>query len=170
LQPVAAGYEGMICVPDHDPGLFLRYWNLPEETDRLVHDGWFFTGDYARYDADGYLWFLGRKDDIIKSFGYRVSPYEVERVMKSHPEVADCATVGEEAGKDKLIVASYVVPQPGSKISPDELLAFGAEHLAGYKAPKVVYLAADFPRTKNGKILRRQIDPSIATARSGRSP
>jgi acetyl-CoA synthetase len=170
LQPVAAGDEGMICVPDHDPGLFLRYWNLPEETDRLVHDGWFFTGDYARYDADGYLWFLGRKDDIIKSFGYRVSPYEVERVMKSHPEVADCATVGEEAGKDKLIVASYVVPQPGSKISPDELLAFGAEHLAGYKAPKVVYLAADFPRTKNGKILRRQIDPSIATARSGRSP
>jgi acyl-coenzyme A synthetase/AMP-(fatty) acid ligase len=170
LKPVAPGEEGMICVPANDPGLFLRYWNLPEETAKLVHDGWFFTGDYARYDEDGYIWFLGRKDDIIKSFGYRVSPYEVERVMKSHPEVADCATVGEEIGKDKLIIASYVVTQPGSKISADELLAFGTQHLAAYKAPKVVYLAKDFPRTKNGKILRRSIDPAIATARSGRSP
>jgi acyl-coenzyme A synthetase/AMP-(fatty) acid ligase len=170
LKPVLTGDEGMICVPAADPGLFLRYWNLPEETARLVHDGWFFTGDYARYDADGYIWFLGRKDDIIKSFGYRVSPYEVERVMKSHPEVADCATVGEEIGQDKLIIASYVVTQPGSKVSADELLAFGSKHLAAYKAPKVVYLAGDFPRTKNGKILRRSIGPSIATARSSRSP
>jgi acyl-CoA synthetase (AMP-forming)/AMP-acid ligase II len=109
-----------------------------------VHDGWFFTGDYARFDDDGYIWFLGRKDDIIKSFGYRVSPYEVERVMKSHAGVADCATVGEEIGKDKLIVASYVVTQPGSKVTADELLAFGTKHLAAYKAPKVVYLATDF--------------------------
>jgi acyl-coenzyme A synthetase/AMP-(fatty) acid ligase len=168
LKPVATGEEGMICVPAGDPGLFLRYWNLPEETAKLVHDGWFFTGDYARYDEDGYIWFLGRKDDIIKSFGYRVSPYEVERVMKSHPEVADCATVGEEIGTDKLIVASYIVTQPGSKVSADELLAFGAQHLAAYKAPKVIYLAKDFPRTKNGKILRRSIDPAIATARSNK--
>jgi acyl-coenzyme A synthetase/AMP-(fatty) acid ligase len=166
LQEVAPGEEGMICVPDDDPGLFLRYWNLPDETAKLVHDGWFFTGDYARYDADGYIWFLGRKDDIIKSFGYRVSPYEVERVMKSHAGVADCATVGEETGKDKIIVASYVIPQPGSKVTADELLAFAREHLAAYKAPKVVYLAKDFPRTKNGKILRRSIDPAMATARS----
>jgi acetyl-CoA synthetase len=170
LHEVAPGEEGMICVPDHDPGLFLRYWNTPEETAKLVHDGWFFTGDYARYDADGYIWFLGRKDDIIKSFGYRVSPYEVERVMKSHAGVADCATVGEETGKDKIIVASYVIPQPGSRVTADELLAFAREHLASYKAPKVVYLAQDFPRTKNGKILRRSIDPAMATARSKPAP
>ncbi len=166
LQPVAPGEEGMICVPDTDPGLFLRYWNLPEETAKHMHDGWFFTGDYARYDADGYIWFLGRKDDIIKSFGYRVSPYEVERVMKSHPQIADCAAVGELIGPDKLIVASYVVLQPGSTVTADELLAFGKQHLAAYKAPKAVYLAPDLPRTKNGKILRRSITPSIATARS----
>ena len=166
LAEVAVGSEGMICVPVSDPGLFLRYWNLDDETARLMHDGWFFTGDYARYDEDGYIWFLGRKDDIIKSFGYRISPYEVERVMKSHPAVADCATVGEEIGQDKLIVACYVIPQPGNKVSADELLAFGKEHLAAYKAPKVVYVATDFPRSKNGKILRRSIDPSIAIARS----
>jgi acetyl-CoA synthetase len=161
-----AGEEGMICIPEDDPGLFLRYWNLEEETVKLRHDGWFFTGDYARYDADGYLWFLGRKDDIIKSFGYRVSPYEVERVLKSHPAVADCACIAEEAGADKRLVVAYVIAQPGSSITPDELLAFGRERLAAYKAPKVVYLAKDFPRTQNGKILRRNITPQIATARS----
>lgn len=166
LQEAAPGEEGMICVPENDPGLFLEYWNLPEETSKLRHDGWFFTGDYARYDAQGYLWFLGRRDDIIKSFGYRVSPYEVERVLKSHPAVADCACVGENAGADKLLVAAYVIPQPGTAVTADELLAFGREHLAAYKAPKVVYLARDFPRTRNGKILRREITPSIATARS----
>lgn len=168
LSPVAVGEEGMISVPDSDPGLFLKYWNLPEETAKLKHDGWFFTGDYARYDEDGYLWFLGRKDDIIKSFGYRVSPYEIERVLKSHPAVADCAAVGEEIEKDKVLVVAYVLLQPGSQVAADDLLAFGKQHLAAYKAPKTVYLARDFPRTKNGKILRKDIHPAIAIARSTR--
>jgi acyl-coenzyme A synthetase/AMP-(fatty) acid ligase len=166
LAEVARGEEGMICVPEGDPGLFIRYWNLPEETSRLKRDGWFLTGDYARYDDDGYLWFLGRKDDIIKSFGYRVSPYEVERVMKSHPAVADCACIAEEAGPDKRLVVAYVIPQEGSSVAPADLVAFAREHLAAYKAPKVVYLAREFPRTRNGKILRREITPRIAIARS----
>jgi acyl-coenzyme A synthetase/AMP-(fatty) acid ligase len=163
---VPAGDEGMICIPEGDPGLFLEYWNQPQETAKVKHDGWFFTGDYARRDADGYLWFLGRKDDIIKSFGYRVSPYEVERVLKGHPGVADCACVAESAGNDKTLVVAYVIPQEDAAVSADALLAFGREHLAAYKAPKVVYLARDFPRTRNGKILRREITPRIATARS----
>jgi len=166
LREVAPGEEGMICVPESDPGLFLEYWNLPEETAKLRHDGWFFTGDYARYDEDGYIWFLGRKDDIIKSFGYRVSPYEVERVLKAHPAVADCACIGEAVERDKLLVVAYVIPQPGASLDADELLAFGRAHLAAYKAPKVVYLARDFPRTKNGKILRRDITPGLAVGRS----
>ena len=164
LQPVPHGEEGMISVPESDPGLFLRYWNQPEETAKYRHDGYFFTGDYAKIDADGYLWFLGRKDDIIKSFGYRVSPYEVERIMKSHPAVADCACVGEEIEKDKLIVVAYVIPQPGAEVSAKELHEFGQQQLAAYKAPKRIYLAKDFPRTKNGKILRREISPVIATS------
>ncbi|HSI25166.1 MAG TPA: acyl-CoA synthetase [Methylotenera sp.] len=168
LQPVETGEEGMICVPDDDPGLFLRYWNLDEETAKYKHDGWFFTGDYARYDADGYIWFLGRKDDIIKSFGYRVSPYEIERVYKSHPAVADCAAVGEELEKDKLLVVTYVILQPNAEVTADELLSFGKQHLAAYKSPKTVYLTKDFPRTKNGKILRKDINNNIAYAKSER--
>lgn len=166
LQDVEVGEEGMICVPESDPGLFLSYWNLPEETRKLRHDGWFFTGDYARFDEDGYIWFLGRKDDIIKSFGYRVSPYEIERVYKSHPDVADCAAVPEEIEKDKVLVVAYVILKPGANAVPDELLAYGKQHLAAYKAPKTVYIADEFPRTKNGKVLRRDINNSIARARS----
>ena len=168
LEAVPSGEEGMICVPDSDPGLFLRYWNLDEETAKYKHDGWFFTGDYARYDDDGYIWFLGRKDDIIKSFGYRVSPYEIERVYKSHPAVADCAAVGEELEKDKLLVVTYVILQPDASVTADELLAFGKQHLAAYKTPKTVYLTKDFPRTKNGKILRKDINNQIAYAKSAR--
>jgi len=167
-EPVATGEEGMICVTDTDPGLFLRYWNLDEETAKYKHDGYFFTGDYAKYDADGYIWFLGRKDDIIKSFGYRVSPYEIERVYKGHPDVADCAAIGEEIEKDKLLVVIYVILKPEASITPDDLLHFGKQHLAAYKSPKTVYLAKDFPRTKNGKILRKDINSTIATAKSTR--
>lgn len=166
LKPVPVGEEGMICVPDDDPGLFIEYWNLPEETAKLKRNGWFLTGDYARYDKDGYLWFLGRKDDIIKSFGYRVSPYEIERVFKSHAAVADCAAVGEEIDKDKILVVAYVILQDGQAVTADELQQFGKQHLAAYKSPKVIYIANDFPRTKNGKILRREVSPNIAVERS----
>ena len=168
LQEVPVGEEGMICVPDSDPGLFLSYWNLPDETEKYKHDNYFFTGDYAKYDADGYIWFLGRKDDIIKSFGYRVSPYEIERVYKGHPDVADCAAVAEELEKDKVLVVLYVILKPVATATADDLVAFGKQHLAAYKAPKTVYLAHDFPRTKNGKILRKDISPTIAVAKSSR--
>ena len=168
LEEVAAGEEGMISVPLDDPGVFLRYWNLDDETAKYKHDDYFFTGDYAKYDADGYIWFLGRKDDIIKSFGYRVSPYEIERVYKSHPDVADCAAIGEELEKNKLLVVCYVILKPDSTTTPDDLASFGKQHLAAYKAPKTVYLAHDFPRTKNGKILRKDITPNIAIAKSSR--
>jgi acetyl-CoA synthetase len=168
LVEVPLGEEGMISVPDSDPGLFLSYWNLPDETAKYKHDNYFFTGDYAKYDSDGYIWFLGRKDDIIKSFGYRVSPYEIERVYKGHPDVADCAAVGEEIEKDKLLVVIYVILKPVATATADDLAAFGKQHLAAYKAPKTVYLAHDFPRTKNGKILRKDISPTIAVAKSSR--
>ena len=162
LEEIKAGEEGMICVPENDPGLFLEYWHLPEETAKYKHNGWFFTGDYARYDSDGYLWFLGRKDDIIKSFGYRVSPYEIERVFKAHPQVNDCAVIGEVSG-DKVLVVVYVLASESS-INPDDLVEYGRANLASYKAPKVVYITNHFPRTKNGKILRKDINRSTATA------
>lgn len=159
LREVAVGEEGMICIAEDDPGLFLRYWNQPEETARVRRGGWFLTGDYARQDAEGYFWFLGRKDDIIKSFGYRVSPFEVERVLKDHPAVADCAVVGEEVGPDKTVIAAHIVLAPDQSVSAAELMAFAAAHLARYKCPRLIYFVRDLPRTPNGKVLRRALQP-----------
>ena len=125
------------------------------------------TGDYARLDEDGYIWFLGRRDDIINTFGYRVSPHEVERVMKTHPQVADCVAIGQDLGRDKTLVAACVILAPGAKVTAEELLAFGEEHLAGYKRPKLVHILQDYPRTKNGKVIRSQLKQTLEAKASG---
>jgi acyl-coenzyme A synthetase/AMP-(fatty) acid ligase len=164
-QEVPAGAEGMLCVPRADPALMLRYWNQPEETAACVHDQWFLTGDFARRDADGYVWFLGRRDDLINTFGYRVSPHEVDRVLKEHPDVADAAAVGETVAAEKTLVVAYVVPHAGRTLAPEALLAYAHRHLAGYKAPRIVYLVDDLPRTRNGKVQRRALVPALARAR-----
>jgi acetyl-CoA synthetase len=159
LDEVPLGEAGMLCIPRRDPGLLLRYWNRPEETAAAFRDDWFLTGDYARLDADGYLWFLGRRDDLINTFGYRVSPYEIERVLKDHPDVADCAAVGEEVSPGKTVVAAYVVAHPARRLQPDDVIAFARQHLASYKAPRIVHAVAELPRTRNGKVLRRALHP-----------
>lgn len=165
-QEVPPGAEGMLCIPRHDPGLMLRYWNQPEETARCFDADWFLTGDYFRRDADGYFWFLGRKDDLINTFGYRVSPHEIERVLKEHPDVVDAAVAGEEIAANKTLVTAYVILHAASARSPDELLAYGRQRLAAYKAPRIVYLVDDLPRTRNGKIQRRALSSRAARARS----
>jgi acetyl-CoA synthetase len=165
-REVGVDEEGMLCVPRRDPALMLGYWNQPEETAGNFHGEWFLTGDYARRDADGYLWFLGRRDDLVKSFGYRVSPHEVERVLKEHPEVADAAATGEEVAAMKTLVVAYVVPRAGSALAPDALLTWAHERLASYKAPRIAYLVDDLPRTRNGKVQRRALAPSLARARA----
>ena len=157
LNEVGIDEEGMICIPDTDPGLFLKYWHLDQQTTEARHSGWFFTGDYARRDKDGYLWFLGRRDDIINTFGYRVSPHEIERVMNTHPAIADCIALADEVAKDKTLVGLCVVLREGQTVEKESLLAFANEHLAKYKAPKNIYFMHDFPRTKNGKVIRKQL-------------
>jgi acetyl-CoA synthetase len=161
LDEVPAGSEGMLCINRRDPGLMLRYWNQPEETASAFRGDWFLTGDYARRDEDGYVWFLGRRDDLINTFGYRVSPHEVERVLKSHPAIADAAVAGEVVGPQKTVVAAYVVPRSPDLV-PEDVIRFAREHVAAYKAPRQVYLVDDLPRTRNGKVQRRALAPSLA--------
>jgi acetyl-CoA synthetase len=166
LREVPDGEEGMLCIPRTDPALMLRYWNQPEETARCFRGDWFLTGDWARRDADGYVWFLGRRDDLINTFGYRVSPHEVDRVLSEHPAIAEAAAVGEDVGKDKTLVTAYVVPRPGTDLTPEAVLAWAREHLAAYKAPRIVYFVDALPRTRNGKVQRRALTPSLARARA----
>jgi acyl-coenzyme A synthetase/AMP-(fatty) acid ligase len=166
LQPVAQGEEGMIALPATDPGKFLEYWRQPEETARVHREGYFLTGDYARQDEAGYLWFLGRHDDIINSFGYRISPQEIERVMKTHPAVGECVAVGQRIADDKILVALCVIAHPDIEIDAAELLAYAGEHLAGYKRPRLVHFMDDFPRTKNGKVIRKALQRAVESEQS----
>lgn len=166
--PVADEEEGMLCIGLNDPGLFLRYWGQPEETSKSKRGDYFLTGDYARRDADGYYWFLGRKDDIINSFGYRVSPMEIERVMKTHPLVLDCVALEESVGPDKNIVGVCIIlvdsaQDERSENMKTQLLDFAKSHLAAYKVPKSVHFMTDFPRTANGKVIRSRLKKSIST-------
>ena len=166
LEEVKTDEEGMICIPENDPGLFIKYWNMDQETSKYKNNNWFFTGDFARYDKEGYLWFLGRKDDIIKSFGYRVSPYEIERVFKSHKLIENCVALGEKQEDGKVLVVIYIILNKSSHLHPNQFVQYGRENLAAYKAPKIVYIATEFPKTKNGKILRKQITKEIIIEKS----
>ncbi len=160
LNPVPAGTEGMLVVRESDPGLFLRYWTRPEENRESRRSGVFLTGDYATIDADGYVWFNGRRDDLINSFGYRVSPYEIERVMKSHPSIEECVAFGEDVGEGKIVVSLCVVRaagEDGDAALDVSILRFGAERLASYKAPKKLHFVTSIPRNRNGKVLRKQL-------------
>ncbi len=155
-DPLPPGETGLIAVHRSDPGLMLGYWNRPDE-DALVYRGdWFVGGDVAHFDEDGYLWFEGRNDDLMNAFGYRVSPLEVESVLDRHRDVAEVA-VGEVSPRAGLsIVAAFVVART-DRFDPDDLMAFAAEHLAAYKAPRAVFAVKALPRNPNGKIRRKDL-------------
>ncbi|MCB1857650.1 MAG: acyl--CoA ligase [Gammaproteobacteria bacterium] len=171
LQPVPTNTEGMICIPSDDPGLCLCYWQATEENRIAWRDGWFLTGDFARRDEEGYIWFLGRQDDIINSFGYRISPHEIEHVMKNHPAVGDCVAIGQRISDDRTLIAICVVLAPETQATENDLLHFAEQHLARYKRPRLVHLLHDLPRTKNGKVVRRHLlDMIEGTAAAESSP
>ncbi len=165
-RPVPPGETGVLATPRDDPGVMLRYWGLPEESENRFCGPWFVSGDYFYTDEDGYYWIVGRKDDLITTFGYRVSPFEVERVLARHPAVAECAVAGIKVGFDKTIVAAFVVVK-GSYGAGDDLrsdiLTYLGRRLAHYKCPKELYFLDSIPKTMNGKVLRRELVERYST-------
>jgi acetyl-CoA synthetase len=161
MQPVEDDEEGMLCIETSDLGLFIEYWQLPDTTQATRKGGYFLTGDYAKRDGDGYIWFLGRRDDIINSFGFRISPHEIERVLKTHPDVADCVALEQEVGPDKNLVVACIILHADTRLNEEQMLTFAREHLAQYKVPKKIYFMDQFPRTANGKVLRKQMKAEL---------
>lgn len=161
LEPVAAGEEGMICINRADPGLFIEYWRAGEQTAAQFKGDWFLTGDYAIQDKNGYIFFLGRRDEIIKSFGYRVSPFEIERVYRDHPAIDDIVAFAEHLGPEKTLISMCVQLKAGATFDEEALIAWGKERLASYKLPKKVYRLEKFPRSANGKVLRSKIPKEL---------
>jgi acyl-coenzyme A synthetase/AMP-(fatty) acid ligase len=135
----------------------LGYWRRPEEEAAVYRGDWFIGGDLASIDEDGYVWFQGRADDIIKSFGYRLSPVEIEASLASCPGVGEVAVVGEAIDAEKVLVTACVVPQPGVAISEADLRQHAEAHLAAYKRPHQYRIVDTLPRTANGKLQRRAL-------------
>lgn len=155
--PRPAGESGIIAVHRSDPGLMLGYWGLPEETAAVMRGEWFVTGDLAHFDADGYLWYEGRADDQMNSFGYRVAPEEVERALAEHPSVAEVAVKETRAGDVSLITA-FIVLNEGMAADEAALAHHAAERLAEYKRPRAFVFVEALPRTGSGKVLRRALE------------
>lgn len=151
------GEVGLLAVHGSDPGLMLGYWNRPEEQADVYRGSWFIGGDLAEMDEDGYVWFHGRSDDVIKSFGYRLSPLEIESVLVTCPGVAEVAIVGLDMDETKTLVTACVVPQEQGSVTESALAEYAGEHLAGYKRPHQYRLVDELPRTRNGKLQRRTL-------------
>ena len=166
--------DGRTDAPSGEPGeLIIRgpqvmqgYWNMPEETAKVLRDGWLYTGDLAVIDADGYHRIVGRKKEMIVVSGFKVFPDEVDRVLLSHPAVLESATIGLPDAKRGERVKAFVVLNPGHEATADELKAHCRENLAAFKVPQQIEFRTELPKSAVLKILRRElVEQELAKAR-----
>jgi acetyl-CoA synthetase/medium-chain acyl-CoA synthetase len=163
LNELPAGEEGELAVrvkPRRPLGFFREYWRNPEENAARFRGDWYLTGDIARRDEQGCYWFVGRADDVIKSAGYRIGPFEVESALLEHPAVLEAAVVGQPDAMRGCIVKAFVVLR--KEQVPDEALkADLQEHCkrvtAPYKYPREIEFVAELPKTVSGKIRRVEL-------------
>ncbi len=155
--------EIVVRVAEEKPiGLFTGYYKDPELTHKSWHDGYYHTGDVAYRDEDGYYWFVGRTDDVIKSSGYRIGPFEVESALMTHPAVIECAITGVPDEFRGMVVKATIVLRKEWKSKPaDELTKDLQEHVkkatAPYKYPRIIEFVDELPKTISGKIRRVEI-------------
>ena len=158
-NPVRPGEEGEICVSisPRVPGIFVEYYRDEVKTNETLRDGWHHTGDVAWKDEDGYFWYLGRNDDIIKSSGYRISPFEIESMLVEHPAVLEVAVTGvPDPIRGQLVKATIILReayQPTDELKK-ELQQFTKSRTAPYKYPRVIEFVDAIPKSISGKVRR----------------
>jgi acetyl-CoA synthetase len=162
LSPEEEGHIAVRLEGDRPPGLFSEYWKDKTEMEKSFHHGHYFTGDRGYKDRDGYFWFVGRGDDVIKSSGYRIGPFEVESALQEHPAVAESAVVGVEdpEGVRGVLVKAFIVLAKGYEASESltkEIQDHVKKTTAPYKYPRIVQYMKELPKTTSGKILRREL-------------
>ena len=133
------------------------YWQMPEETEKKLKNGWLHTGDLGRLDEDGFMYVVERKNDMIISGGVNIYPREVEEVLYQHPAVSEASVVGIPDEHWGEVVKAVIVLKDGAQASADELKEFCGKHLAGYKKPKTVDFWKELPKSPQGKILKKEI-------------
>ena len=160
LPPKAEGHIAIKVKPTRPVGLFKEYWKVSKKTSDVYKGDWYYTGDKAFKDEDGYYWFVGRADDVIISSGYRIGPFEVESALIEHPAVAESAVVASPDDLRGEVVKAFVVLAPGYSPS-EELKKELQEHVkkvtAPYKHPRKIDFVNDLPKTISGKIKRSEL-------------
>jgi acetyl-CoA synthetase len=159
-SPVPMGSVGEVSIKRPDPVMFLQYWGNLEATQEKYIGDWCLTGDLARKDDDGYLWFVGRKDDVITSAGYRIGPAEIEDCLLKHPSVSLVAVIGSPDEVRTEIVKAFVVLKLGVTPTPrleQEIKDFVKVRLAAHEFPREVEFVKDLPMTATGKIMRKEL-------------
>lgn len=157
-REVPAGEPGELVM--RGPQMMLGYWRAPEATAAALRDGWYWSGDIARRDTDGFYFILDRRKEMIKYKGFAVAPAEVEAVLVQHPAVRDCGVIAKPDDCAGEVPCAFVVLRDSFEASPalqDELRAFVAERLSSYKQPRDIRFLNALPRTPSGKILRREL-------------
>jgi len=162
-KDVAAGQIGELAV--RSPAKFVGYWDYPTATQEAVRDGWFYTGDFARRDADGYLWFEGRKKEIIVRDGINISPQEVEEALYRHPAVLEVGVIGlpdRVPARGEQVVA-FVSLRHGMVADQKDLMECALRHLADFKVPQRIVFADSLPKGITGKVQRRALKEASLT-------
>ncbi|MET8628359.1 long-chain fatty acid--CoA ligase [Kitasatospora sp. NPDC004669] len=154
-EVAGAGVVGEIAVKGH--GVMKGYYNRPEDTAAAIRDGWFRTGDLARRDEDGFYYIVDRAKDMIIRGGYNVYPREIEEVLMTHPAISLAAVVAVPHESHGEEVKAFVILEPGAEATPEELIAWGREQMAGHKYPRIVEIVERLPMTATGKILKREL-------------
>jgi long-chain acyl-CoA synthetase len=151
-RELPVGEVGEIVV--RGPQVMLGYWNAPESTAAALRDGWLYTGDIGRLDAQGYLTITDRKKEMIKYKGFGIAPAEIEALLFEHPGVADCAVIGKPDPEAGEVPKAFVVRKDPT-LTAEALVEWARGRLAGYKTLHEVVLVDAIPKTASGKILRR---------------
>ncbi len=158
-RDVAPGEAGEIIVKG--PNVFTQYWNKPKETAEAIRDGWFHTNDMGRRDEEGFVYVIGRKQELIISSGENIYPAEVERVIQALPQIREAAAVAMPDETRGEVVAAFVMLHEGRQITEDELIHALDGQIANFKIPKKVIFVKDFPRNPAGKILKRELKKQL---------
>ena len=154
----ASEVQGELALRPGWPSMFRGYWEEPARYKKCFVGGWYLTGDLAKRDADGYFWFVGRADDVIKTSGHLVGPFEVESVLMEHKAVAEAGVIGKPDPVAMEVVKAFVSLKDGWEPTPElkrDLLAFARTRLGAVVAPKEIEFQRSLPKTRSGKIMRR---------------
>lgn len=160
VNPGEVGEIVLRIEPERPTGLMIEYYREPERTAQAIHDGLYHTGDTAWKDEDNYYYYVGRTDDIIKSSGYRIGPFEVESVIMEHPSVLECAVTGIPDPVRGQVVKATIVLARGFEASDElmkEIQEYVKQHTAPYKYPRIIEFIKELPKTISGKIRRTEI-------------